>query len=89
MSNNPPDSPELKKLATTFRPGVFVHYKGDAYRALFVAWESTNAQTREPKVVYVSLTDEHGINVRSLSEWNELIKWNDGRMRPRFNRVAD
>lgn len=90
MSRHEPDDPKLVELAKAFKPGLYIHYRGDAYRALFIAWESTNAQPREPKVVYASLSEAegYGINVRSLKEWNELVEWHDGKMRPRFDQVA-
>ena len=43
-----------------FRPGIYQHYKGDRYRALFLA---AHHETREPWVVYLSLTSG-SVNVR-------------------------
>lgn len=51
-----------------FKSGVYRHYKGGLYRALFLAQDSTNRRdaagsTEEPMVVYVSLSEPHQGNV--------------------------
>jgi hypothetical protein len=61
-----------------FKPGVYEHYKGGLYRALFLV---EHHETRQPMVVYVSLL--HGtVNVRPLHQnavqhdpdgWNALM----------------
>ena len=66
---------------TTFKPGVYQHYKGGTYRAMFLAHNSTNGQVEGEKVVvYVCLTpaldhpEQIGqINVRTLEQWNESV----------------
>lgn len=65
-----------------FKPGIYRHWKGPLYRALFLAQESTNRvishrtdateSTEEPLVVYVSL-ESGNVCVRSLEQWNELV----------------
>lgn len=88
----PREEPSVKDLLTEaqmFRPGVYRHWKGPLYRALFLAQDSTNrpppsgsldpaheTSTREPMVVYVSLGGECAGNVcvRSLEQWNETVK---------------
>jgi len=61
---------------------TFLHFKGGKYRVLF---EGLHADGAEPVVIYVSMI--YGtVWVRSLSEWNETVKWPDGEMRQRFIR---
>ncbi|OHD23874.1 MAG: hypothetical protein A2Y38_17445 [Spirochaetes bacterium GWB1_59_5] len=62
---------------------VYKHHKGGLYTVVSVALESTNSRQRLPVVVYVSLSRGF-INVRDLSEWEEVIRWSDGYDRPRF-----
>jgi len=64
-------------------PGIYKHYKGDLYKVLFVAWESTNDRDRESLVVYISLKTGV-INSRRQLEFVEFVKWDDGEFRPRF-----
>jgi len=62
------------------------HYKGERYRVLFTANDSTNNRDGRQVVIYVSLA--HGfIFCRDLDEFTEEVKWPDGKMRSRF--VAD
>ncbi len=64
-------------------PGIYQHYKGDNYRVLFVADESTNARKGNKVVVYISL--KYGtIHCRDLSEFTEIVDWPDGSKKPRF-----
>lgn len=68
-----------------FKPGVYKHYKGGLYRALFLAQDSTNVDLGDPTgqlestqelcVVYVALDGAHAgqINVRTLAQWHDLI----------------
>lgn len=70
-----------------FRPGIYQHFKGPKYRALFLAEDSTNrsvcgvAVEREegilessqaPMVVYIS-NENSVVHVRELSQWNEMV----------------
>lgn len=72
-----------------FKPGIYRHWKGALYRALFLAQDSTNritiptttkldgsiakGSTEEPMVVYVCLDGEHAGNVCARS----LAQWNE------------
>ncbi len=64
----------------TFKPGIYRHFKGNFYRALFLA---THSETREPMVVYIALYGDGGIFTRPLSMWGETVK-RDGYEGPRF-----
>jgi hypothetical protein len=57
---------------------IYRHYKGDLYRVLFGAMESTNDLPRRQVVVYVSLKTGE-INCRSAEEFFGMV---DGK--PRF-----
>jgi hypothetical protein len=62
------------------RHGLWDHFKSGIYISTQVV---TNVDTREPMVVYCSIT--HGTwFVRRCSEWNELVEWHDGKYRSRF-----
>jgi hypothetical protein len=50
-----------------FRPGLYRHYKGKLYRALFLA---THHENEQQFVVYVPLEyPESGVRVRELEDW--------------------
>jgi hypothetical protein len=68
------------------RPGIYRHYKGGHYIALFLARDSNNHANREDVVVYMSLTSPYAgaINVRHLSEFCEQVQLPDGGWMPRF-----
>jgi hypothetical protein len=72
-----------------FRPGKHNHHRGGQYTAICIALDH---ETREPMVVYVSLT--HGTTcVRPLctpgeDSWTDLVDWG-GRTGPRFARILD
>lgn len=64
---------------------LYRHYKGGEYMVLAM---STHTETKEPMVVYVSLT--YGtIWTRPLKIWNEFVQdpANGGMHVPRFNRI--
>jgi hypothetical protein len=64
-------------------PGIYQHYKGDKYRVLFVANDSSNSREGNKLVVYVSL--KHGtLNCRDLDEFTEVVDWPDGSRKSRF-----
>jgi len=67
-----------------FRPGIYRHFKGNLYEALFLA---THSETREPMVVYRALYGEHALFVRPLPMWAETID-RDGYHGPRFTFVG-
>ena len=52
-------------MERTLQPGgVYRHYKGNLYKALYVA---THTETEEPLAVYQALYGEHGIWARPLA----------------------
>lgn len=70
----------------SFKPGVYRHYKGGLYRALFLGEDCTNREyqrgstqgfdsTQEPTVAYVALDGPHAgkICFRELWQWNERL----------------
>ncbi len=71
---------ETKKQIETFpvsefKPGIYEHYKGDRYQALFLA---EHHETRQPFVTYLSLS-RGTINLRpwhSLTDdaWTDLVR---------------
>jgi hypothetical protein len=63
-----------------FVPGLYRHFKGDLYRAFFLA---QHEYTLEHVVVYMHLADG-AIWTRSLGHWNEHVEWPDGTIRSRF-----
>lgn len=74
-----------KEEVEMFKPGVYVHYKGPQYHALFLVEDSTNRDgadsTQEPMVVYVPLEGDHcgTMKARELWQWNERVP-----VRPEF-----
>lgn len=71
-----------------FKPGIYVHYKGPRYHALFLGEDSTNREqltvevphakwktesTQEPMVAYVPLEGEFAGKVK----FRELWQWNE------------
>jgi hypothetical protein len=77
--------PELSPLPAEPRPGLYRHYKGNAYRVLGLARHS---ETLEPLVVYQALYGEHGLWVRPAAMFMETIEHN-GQRQPRFARLGD
>lgn len=61
------------------RAGIYKHYKGDLYRVLFMAHESTNGTPLHGKfyVVYVSLKTGR-VNVRWEHEFHSMVWASDG-----------
>lgn len=66
--------------------GIYRHYKGSDYLALFLARDSNNDADREDVVVYMSLSAPYAgaMNVRRVTEFCEAVRWPDGSMAPRF-----
>lgn len=56
------------------KPGLYRHFKGNAYRLLFVAKHS---ETLEEMVVYQALYGQMDIWVRPASMWNEHVDTDD------------
>lgn len=78
-------------MGEDFRPGLYRHYKGGMYNAICLV---THHGTREPMVLYVSLT-YGGVNVRPLKpmegdqdSWTDFIDTTSGRV-PRFQYVGE
>ena len=67
------------------RPGLYRHFKGNAYKLLYVAKHS---ETMEPMVVYQALYGEQGIWVRPASMWFEHVDRDDYHG-PRFYPIED
>ena len=65
--------------------GLYIHFKGNPYRALFTAIHS---ETREELVVYQALYGEKGIWVRPADMWNEHVE-RDGYSGPRFTYIGE
>ncbi|MDR6905791.1 hypothetical protein J2X63_001477 [Agromyces sp. 3263] len=62
------------------QPGIYEHFKGARYEALFVARHS---ETEEEFVVYRQLYGDHAHWVRPLAMFTEMVV-RDGRSVPRF-----
>lgn len=60
--------------------GRYRHFKGGEYEVIDVARDS---ETQQPVVVYRALYGEHGLWVRPLAMFAEIIE-RDGRRMPRF-----
>ena len=65
--------------------GRYRHYKGNFYEVIGIARHS---ETEEEMVVYRKLYGDHSLWVRPLGMFIEEVLV-DGRMVPRFERVAD
>ncbi len=77
--------PPLSETAQNFKPGLYRHYKGGMYRALFVGRSSEDRE--QEFVVYQSL--EKGIVwIRPLGMFLEMVEV-DGQRKPRFERIGD
>lgn len=64
-----------------FTPGMYRHFKGGVYEALFLA---KDGETQEDVVVYKNAKGE--VWVRPLSMWSEHVE-RDGYNGPRFVRL--
>ena len=53
------------------KKGVYRHFKGNLYELIDVA---THSETLEKMVVYRALYGEHGLWVRPLSMWDEVVE---------------
>lgn len=70
----------LSEHAKNFKPGIYKHFKGDLYDALFIARNSE--QRDEEFVVYQSLERGH-VWIRPLDMFMEEVE-RDGYKGPRF-----
>lgn len=58
------------KMSNEIRIGRYRHFKGSEYRVLCLA---THSETEETMVVYQKLYGDHGIWVRPVEMWNEMV----------------
>ena len=63
------------------KAGPFVHFKGTTY---FCFGEAKLLQGPKEEIAVVYLNKNGDIFVRPLKEWIEIVKWPDGKYRPRF-----
>ena len=75
---------QYEEAKETILPGIYQHYKGNYYEALYIARHS---ETLEPMVVYKALYGDGGIWARPASMWNETIE-REGQPVPRFKRLS-
>ena len=68
----------------TILPGIYQHYKGNYYEALYIARHS---ETLEPMVIYKALYGDGGVWARPASMWNETVE-HDGQTVPRFKKLS-
>ena len=66
--------------------GVYRHYKGNLYKALYVA---THTETEEPLAVYQALYGEYGIWARPLAMFLDDVTLPDGSVVQRFTLVEE
>jgi len=72
-----------------FDSGDYQHYKGSQYRALDLY---KNADTQELMVRYRKVKDGNPVDLpwgRRLVEWNQLVTWPDGTVKPRFVKLVN
>lgn len=75
--------PLLSDQAKIFRPGIYRHYKGDLYNALFVA---RNSEARDEEFVVYQSLKKGFIWMRPLVMFLEDVEI-DGKKQPRFEWV--
>ena len=74
-------------MERTLQPGgVYRHYKGNLYKALYVA---THTETEEPLAVYQALYGEYGIWARPLAMFLDDVTLPDGSAVQRFTLVEE
>ncbi|MBO5301254.1 MAG: DUF1653 domain-containing protein [Peptococcaceae bacterium] len=74
-------------MERTLQPGgIYRHYKGNLYKALYVA---THTETEEPLAVYQALYGEHGIWARPLAMFLDDVTLPDGSVVQRFTLVEE
>ena len=72
-------------MSERIEKGIYQHFKGQRYEVIDVARHS---ETNEQYVVYRALYGEHGLWLRPLAMFNEVIE-RDGQQVARFARVDD
>jgi hypothetical protein len=65
--------------------GKYKHFKGNYYKLIGFAKHS---ETLEDMVVYQALYGEKGLWVRPLSMWNEIVEYNNQKVK-RFEFVEE
>ena len=74
-------------MERTLQPGgIYRHYKGNLYKALYVA---IHTETEEPLAVYQALYGEHGIWARPLAMVLDDVTLPDGSVVQRFTLVEE
>ena len=74
-------------MERTLQPGgLYRHYKGNLYKALYVA---THSETEEPLAVYQALYGEYGIWARPLAMFLDDVTLPDGSVVQRFTLVEE
>ncbi|MBO5139102.1 MAG: DUF1653 domain-containing protein [Peptococcaceae bacterium] len=74
-------------MERTLQPGgIYRHYKGNLYKALYVA---IHTETEEPLAVYQALYGEHGIWARPLAMFLDDVTLPDGSVVQRFTLVEE
>ena len=74
-------------MERTLQPGgIYRHYKGNLYKALYVA---THTETEEPLAVYQALYGEYGIWARPLAMFLDDVILPDGSVVQRFTLVEE
>lgn len=68
-------------------PGIYRDHKGELHVVVAVCADATSARAGEKMVLYYSLAHQR-LMVRDAMEFNEVIKWPDGKLRPRFDPVG-
>ncbi len=77
--------PELSRLAKSFKPGIYRHFKGDLYEALFIGRHS---EARDQEFVVYRSLDKAYIWIRPLKMFLEEVKRDDYKG-PRFIWLRD
>ena len=74
-------------MERTLQPGgIYRHYKGNLYKALYVA---THTETEEPLAVYQALYGEYGMWARPLAMFLDDVTLPDGSVVQRFTLVEE
>ena len=74
-------------MERTLQPGgIYRHYKGNLYKALYVA---IHTETEEPLAVYQALYGEYGIWARPLAMFLDDVTLPDGSVVQRFTLVEE
>ena len=69
------------KEAFNVKSGPYIHFKGTTYLCFGIG---TLIQGPKEEVAVVYSNKEGEVWIRPLDEWVEVVKWPDGKYRPRF-----